>query len=318
MEEYLQEFYQELNNLKNEITFNNVIDDLGEQVNLDPSSHKGMVYLELQKSLTDFDEYEFIEFSYDLHTGLPATRFYDHPKKILMCNCGEAKFEPMHDIKPHFHHVFANYYWDEEGVNSIPLGYFKHHDDNYIPVKERLHDIHFVACLNKHRVAVASALTKIPKWLIVFGLHVNRPKMIKYLNDIAKLLPGNSIQFNTDFNAGLNSQTYCNTLRNTKIVFAPRGWINTETFRLYEAMKYGCVVFCEKLPDREYYKGIPVFQVDNWKDGLKKAKEILKDPDYLEYLGEKHRKFYEEKLSPQATAKIIIDALRNKTNANQT
>jgi len=77
-------------------------------------------------------------------------------------------------------------------------------------------------------------------------------------------------------------------------------------------MQYGCVVFCDKLPDREYYKDIPVIQVDNWKDGLKKAKGLLKDQDYLSYLSEKHRKFYEEKLSPQATARIIIDKLTSK------
>ena len=314
MEDYLKEFYQELNSISKEIEFDNVINDDGDPIPLNPKSYKGKVYIELKDKLKGFEDYAFIEYDQSaiVKHELPATRFYGHDKKVLICTSGEAKFHSMHEIKSHFHHVFANYYWDEEGVTSLPLGYFAYHEDNYIPSKERLHNIHFVACLNKHRIALASALTKIPEWLIFLGMHTKRFKTLKYLNAFAKLFPGNTIQFNHEFNAGLNSQTYCNTLRNTKIVLAPRGWINSETFRMYEAMQYGCVVFCDKLPDREYYKDIPVIQVDNWKDGLKKAKGLLKDQDYLSYLSEKNRKFYEEKLSPQATAKIIIDKLTSK------
>jgi hypothetical protein len=77
-------------------------------------------------------------------------------------------------------------------------------------------------------------------------------------------------------------------------------------------MQYGCIVLVDKLPNRKYYKDIPAIQIDNWYDGIKTAKKILKDEDLLLELSEKHKNFYEQKLSPKATAKIIIETLENK------
>jgi hypothetical protein len=97
----------------------------------------------------------------------------------------------------------------------------------------------------------------------------------------------------------------------SKIALAPKGWINNETFRMYEAMKYGCVVVTDILPEREYYKNIPVIQVENWKDGFKQIRSILKNKKLMHELSLKHKAFYDEYLSPKATAKIVADKLNS-------
>ena len=61
MEDYLKEFYQELNNISKEITFDNVINDDGDPVPLNPQSYKGKVYLELKDKLEVSDSQSIIE-----------------------------------------------------------------------------------------------------------------------------------------------------------------------------------------------------------------------------------------------------------------
>jgi hypothetical protein len=75
-------------------------------------------------------------------------------------------------------------------------------------------------------------------------------------------------------------------------------------------MRFGCVIITEELPNREYYKNIPVIQIKNWQEGLKIAQELINDNDKLEIMSSQTKKFYEEFLSPKATAKIIAKKLK--------
>jgi hypothetical protein len=77
-------------------------------------------------------------------------------------------------------------------------------------------------------------------------------------------------------------------------------------------MQYGCIVVTDKLPKRKYYEGIPAIQIDNWHDGIKQVKKILNDENLLLELSDMHRKFYNDKLSPIATANLIAKTLENK------
>lgn len=291
----------------------NIINDDGDPFEVSTDSYRGKVYNELQKRLPGFEEYCFIEFDCDdLQT--PSTRLFPHDKKVLIWTSSEKKLNEIWSIRNDFHHIFCNYYWDEENVTSIPLGYNNFLEANYIPINERHYDLSFMGMLNKNRIDMISALTGISNKLISLGIHLNDKKTIRFLNDYLNMMDIKGKYFLSDqFNSGVNSFQYCNALRHSKIVLAPKGFINVETFRLYEAMQYGCVVICNELPDRKYYKDIPVIQVDNWYKGIRKAKEILKDKDLLSELSDKHLQFYMNKLSPLATANLIIDTLQTKT-----
>jgi hypothetical protein len=290
----------------------NIINDEGEPFELDTNSYRGKVYLELQKTLKNFNEFLFIEFDCD-DLSVPSTRFYPHDKRVLIWTSSEKKLNEIGQIRNDFYHIFANYYWDEENVTSIPLGYNNFLEANYIPINERHYDISFMGMLNKNRVDMVSALTGIHKKLIALGIHLNDNKVIKFLNDYLNMIDIKSKYFLSDqFNFGVNSFQYCNGLRHSKVVLAPKGFINTETFRIYEAMQYGCIVVTDKLPKRKYYEGIPAIQIDNWHDGIKQVKKILNDENLLLELSDMHRKFYNDKLSPIATANLIAKTLENK------
>lgn len=290
--------------------FYNVVDDDGEPLKLEEESYRSKVYQELFKLLPNFDEFLFCEYVGD-DKELPAIRFYPHDKKVLIWNAGEKKLQQIKEIKSEFHHIFANYYWDENNVTSIPLGYnYLPSNDNFIPVNERNFDISFLGALNKNRISMAAEITGINKHIIALGLYLNHTKTLKFLNDFVDLMkPKEKYFFSWQFNSGTTKEKYNLIMEHTKIALTPQGWTNTETFRLYEAMMFGCVVVTNKLPKRKYYENIPVIQVEDWKEGMKKVKELLQNENLMLELSEKSRAFYDAYLSPKATAKIIAEKL---------
>lgn len=290
--------------------FYNVVDDDGEPLKLEEESYRSKVYQELFKLLPNFDEFLFCEYVGD-DKELPAIRFYPHDKKVLIWGAGEKKLQQIKEIKSDFHHIFANYYWDENNVTSVPLGYnYLPSNDNFIPVNERNFDVSFLGALNKNRISMAAEITGINKHIIALGLHLNHTKTLKFLNDFVELMkPKEKYFFSWQFNSGTTKEKYNLIMEHTKIALAPQGWTNTETFRLYEAMMFGCVVVTNKLPKRKYYENIPVIQVEDWKEGMRKVKELLKNENLMLELSEESRAFYDAYLSPKATAKIIAEKL---------
>lgn len=289
----------------------NVIDDFYDPFDVNENTHLGQTFMYLKEHMNSFDEHMFITYMKDTWAH-PNTVDLVHPKKVLISS-SEHNVTPLTQIKHNYLHTFAQYYWDEEGVTSIPLGYFSKNETSVKPVKERMYNTTFIGCLNRNRTHLASMLSGIPRMLMLLGFFLDDPKMMKFVNHMVKWRhPRDFYVFNPDFNTGVNGDTFTNILNNSKICLVPRGWTNAETYRLYEALNAGCVVICEKLPDRKYFKDIPAIQVDNWKDGLKKARGLLKDDALLQELSNKSKMFYDEFLSPIATAKIIMEKLENK------
>jgi hypothetical protein len=193
------------------------------------------------------------------------------------------------------------------------LGYHTFIDNmNELPMQERLFDAFFIGCLNKNRVQLASKITNIPKSFIWFGLSFLKKATLMVLNIISRFkYPKSIFRFNPDFNAGLKADEYHYYLKHSKVALIPRGWVNTETFRLYEAMRWGCVVICETLSERSYHNNIPVIQVKDWNQGIDEAISILNDEQRLTNIGKQNKMFYEKYLSPQATADLITKKLNN-------
>lgn len=291
----------------------NFIDCNGDEIKNVEDGFIGSALLSLEKKLPDFDKYTFILYGNN-DTSQPVAKHFKHPNKVLIWQSNENKNINLKGMESEFVHIFANYHWNSENITSIPLGYATDPKLNeVVPINERLFGISFVGCLNRNRVGIASRISGINSTLIGLGLTFCKKFTLKLLNGISKYKTTKNVyQFNPDFNSGLDGERYSWILRHSKIALVPRGWVNSETFRLYEAMRYGCVVICEELPDREYYKGIPVIMVKDWNEGLEIANDGLKASTSLEILSDLNKKFYEEKLSPDATADIMFNKLKNK------
>ena len=289
----------------------NVIDELGNEQKY-TKGYTYEVFKHLKKKLKKFDDYLFIMYSTNGDkTPIPIINRIPNKNKILIWHSSENKRNNIAKVKSEYKHIFSNYYWDSENTTSIPLGYFTQtENDEVIPIKERLYNISFIGCLNRNRLTLASKLSNISSLWLSLGLSFFKKRTLKILNKILIWKWNRDLfQFNEDFNKGLDAETYHHFLKHTKIALCPRGWVNSETFRLYEAMKYGCVVISEELPNRNYYKNIPIIQIKDWNEGLQIARNLIKDEALLEKMSNDNIKYYENYLSPKATAEIIANTL---------
>ena len=293
----------------------NVVNNQGEEIpNLGGFEYAFMKIL--KRKLKDFNEYLFVIYGNN-GNELPLSRFIQHDKKILIWRSNENKLNRVSELKKDYKHIFTNYHWDVDNTTSLQLGC---HSDTknktIIPIKERLFNITFTGCLNRNRVQIVSELLNVDSKWISLGMLLNKKLTLRIINQLLKYKYNNDYyQFNDGFNNGLGEEDYNFILRNTKIALVPRGWVNTETFRLYEAMKWGCVVISEELPHREYYKNIPIIQVKNWRDGLRIANELVVDIPTLDKMSKTNKEFYKRNLSPEATADLILNTI-NESKAN--
>lgn len=288
----------------------NVIGNTGEEIKL--TGFELDVFTILKNKLPDFKDYLFVVYGNN-GNELPLSRYIQHDKKVLIWRSNENKLNRVDELKKQYKHIFTNYYWNDSNSTSLQLGYHTQtKNKKIIPIKERLFNTSFTGCLNRNRIELASLVTNIPiKW-IGLGLLFYKKFTLKILNNLVKYkYPMDYYQFNDGFNNGLGEEDYNFILRNTKIALCPKGWVNTETFRLYEVMKWGCVVISEELPDRSYYKDIPIIQVKDWREGLKISNELINDTTKLEEMSKRNLQYYKDNLSPQATANLIIHKLNS-------
>lgn len=289
--------------------FSNVIQDSGKPIDL--SDTKGTKYIHdilinLKETLSNFDEYLFI--LYGTNSGEPPiSQMFVHPKKILIYEGGENLLHDFDELSKHYLLIFTHYnISDIPNVINIPLGHFSPITEPYIPFNKRLYDISFIGCLNSNRIQLASKLTGINEWIISFGLVLFKKLTLKFLSLLASARQRKSyIKFNPDFNKGISNDWYIKILKHSKIVLVPRGWINSETFRLYESMFYGCIVICEELPDREYYNDINVIQVKDWKEGVQVARQLLTSPN-LQTKSDSIKNDYETYMSSASVSDFML------------
>lgn len=286
----------------------NVITDTGEEIQ--PGGFEGDIFNILKKKLPNFKDYLFIIYGNN-DSKLPLSRLIQHDKKILIWRSNENKMHRMDEVKKHYKYIFANYHWDEDNCKSLQLGYHTQSKHNTpIPMHERLYNITFTGCLNRNRISIASILTNIKTQWIGLGLLFRKKLTLKIINNILRFkYPNDYFQFNAGFNNGLDEEDYNFILRNTKIALCPKGFVNGETFRLSEAMKWGCVVISEELPQREYYNGIPIVKVKDWHEGIKIARELINDKDKLETISKESIQYYKTNLSPEAASNLILKTL---------
>jgi hypothetical protein len=288
----------------------NVVSNTGEELQLDKGSVAAEMFGILKRKLKGFNDYLFVLYGNN-GNDLPLSRFIQHDKKILIWASNENKLNRVGELKRQYKHIFTNYYWDDINTTSLQLGcHTDSKNKTIIPIKERLFNISFTGCLNRNRIQIASQLLGIDTKWIALGMLFNKKWTLKIINQLVKYKYNNDYyQFNDGFNNGMDGEDYNFILRNTKIALVPKGWVNSETFRLYEAMKWGCVVISEELPTRTYYKDIPIIQVTNWNDGLRIANELIRDITTLERMSKANREYYKRNLSTEATADLIINTI---------
>jgi hypothetical protein len=130
---------------------------------------------------------------------------------------------------------------------------------------------------------------------------------------LAKGLRGEMI-FTSRWAGGVSPAQYKAQLLNARIVVCPRGNICAETFRQYEAASAACVIVTERLPEIYAFRGNPFIEVDSVSGWLPALQALEKEDDAaLTMRSQATRQFWEDRLSPKATADYICRQLGSPT-----
>lgn len=196
-------------------------------------------------------------------------------------------------------------------IYTIPLGYYNQIDAPEKQISERTFDIFFAGSISNDTFAPGSLKTFIGN-LLKPPKNQSRQKMISCLGEFQDKFSDFQVELSlTDGFYSMtenNLQTYAERLMNSKICLIPRG-TSCETYRFFEAIKFGCIPITEDLPSHWFYNGSPAIRIKNWNDLTKILEKILTNPGFMQ---EKHQEalwWWHNKCSESAVAQYIVDKL---------
>jgi Exostosin family len=197
-------------------------------------------------------------------------------------------------------------------IYTIPLGYYNQLDTSKKEIDERTYDVFFAgSALNDSYIPgslkefLASLLTppKIQsrKKMIVY-LHKFRNKFINFTVELS-LTDGFYLMTENDI------KTYAERLMNSKICLIPRG-TSYETYRFFEAIRFGCIPIVESLPPHWFYKGFSGVKVKNWRNLPEILEDLLSNPDLLESIHKKALYWWQTQCSERAVGEYMVNNLK--------
>jgi len=193
-------------------------------------------------------------------------------------------------------------------VLHIPLGYYKQEDVSLIPIKDREIDIYFAGSVTQYsKLSWKKKLIPSPKTL-------SRIQMLSHTQKFSEENPECKVQIDLldNFLHGgeISKYPYSERLMNSKICLVPRG-TSFETFRFFEALRFGCIVICEDLPKASFYNGAPAHRVYDWKHIHKIVPKILNDEETLERMHKEALQWWDNCCSEDAVIKMIHSHLES-------
>lgn len=103
---------------------------------------------------------------------------------------------------------------------------------------------------------------------------------------------------------------YSEVLSRTQISLAPRGGGNSgDSTRICESLRYGCVVISDRLPDRWFYRGSPIIQIDDWKEMHEAVADLAASPSTMERLGAQSLAWWENVCAERPVAEFMAETM---------
>jgi hypothetical protein len=263
----------------------------------------------------DFEKYHFyIYANIDIHV-LPDSLNIKSPRKKVLIFLSSQNHQVNPGLPGDFFAVFKCHLAVDvlrERIFHFPLGYVK--ETLHQPVKrmeERTVNVFYSGNLNKGRVPLYKLLAKSKVPDVFFDYLIKLAKRVPNLikRDFSHAFPASYIQFTDGFKKGLSPQAYTQMLYNSRIVLCPKGFLMAETYRHFEAMRAGCVIISEKLPQTYLYKNSPIIQVASWKEGLAFAENLLKDSVLLQQYHQRTLYWWENVCNEASTARHVAEIL---------
>lgn len=195
-------------------------------------------------------------------------------------------------------------------IYDIPLGYYNSEELSIKNMEERHYDVFFSgSTVHEHY----------PIWSLQHWLKtpktVSREQMLSSLTLFKKKHPEFEVEFSVTSAFGQQdnievSKSYSERMMNTKICLAPRG-TTTESYRFFEAMRYGCIVVTEALPSRWFYNGSPTIVLANWGELEGTLEKLLANKQLLQEMHQQSLNWWETKCSEAVVGKYIAEKLNS-------
>jgi hypothetical protein len=304
--------------------FENVFNDSNSQTSFNDLIQKDF-FLNLFEALSyelkeRFNDYFFCIFSTHDVSLLPAiiNQNLNSDKLILFYISEETGYIPE-NLRVYFKAIFKTHMAYEPGgnIHSLTLGYIDEvifSTVNLPTIEERNINIFFSGNLQRNRSDLYrqfSILRYIP--LQILANLIRGP----LINIFLKLFGSNyssetkkiKVKFTNGFMRGYSKKEYKDLLLQTKILFCPKGFQMTETFRLFEGLNAGCIVISERLPEVDIYRNVPAIQIDSWKEGLEIAEKLLSNPVLLSKVQNDGILWWQSNCSYSSVAKRIVNII---------
>ena len=192
-------------------------------------------------------------------------------------------------------------------IYTIPLGYANQHTLPVKPIDARAVDVFFAGSVT-HKCYPAWSLKR---W---FGTpkDLARRQMLAGLEWATQRLPGLNVdlRLQSNFRDSINASAaaYSEGMMNARICLVPRG-ASLETYRFFEAMRYGCVTISEALPRHWFYEDTPAIQVMHWRELPDILASLLADPDGLRARHEATLVWWQDRCSEAALGRYFAEKL---------
>jgi hypothetical protein len=188
-------------------------------------------------------------------------------------------------------------------VNVIPVGTFNQIELPVVPIEERGTDVFFAGSVQHgpsllHRLGSPKPRARRKMLAALERLRVSRPDLRTDL----RLTP--SFKASAAAAPAENSRA----LMNAKVSLAPRG-TSLETFRVFEALRFGCVVIGDRLPRHWFYDGAPVIQLNRWGELERALVPMLDDGVELRRRHERALAWWRERCSEAAVGRFMAERL---------
>jgi hypothetical protein len=167
-----------------------------------------------------------------------------------------------------------------DNIVDVPLGYYRQPEKPIKPFDQRDTDVYFGGSLI-HDLDRKERWKQAVKRLAGNPKQLYRASMLHELERVRSAHPEvrAKVTVTGEFRDLQATQVtdYAEDMMDARVALVPRGTA-AESYRLYEAWRYGCIVICEPLPPRPFLEGAPAIRLRSWRELEPALLELLDDP----------------------------------------